>query len=253
MLLQDIFTLLETCNTDSSHLPPTVFYNEGWLLRLALNWFASNSLNTHRLNFMESANWFSGALLPSAFLPASRTLKDSPGESWTHADGVIGHFTIGRIGNGNLSLSTDASQLIVTEAKMYSKLSAGVRNAKYFDQAARNIACITELLRKAERSPENVTSLAFYVIAPESRIAEGVFSKDINRESIEKKVRRRAAECGGDKDQWLNDYFDTIIRAIEIDCISWESIIKVIEDNDLSYGRQVRNFYDFCILYNGRK
>jgi hypothetical protein len=76
-----------------------------------------------------------GARLPSPFLARSR--RDPLGESWTHADGAVGHFTVGSIGKGDLALEPPATQFIVVEAKMFSGRSPGVKNAPRFDQAAR--------------------------------------------------------------------------------------------------------------------
>jgi hypothetical protein len=82
--------MLNSCDTADSLFPPTELYNEGWLLRIFLDWFSTHRVDKHPLSFSEGARWFSEALLLSAFLPRSR--EDPLGESRTHADGVIGHF-----------------------------------------------------------------------------------------------------------------------------------------------------------------
>ena len=64
---------------------------------------------------------------------------------------MIGHLNIGRRGATDLSLRPDATRFAVIEAKIYGKLSPGVRNAPFFDQAARSVACIAEILRRADR------------------------------------------------------------------------------------------------------
>jgi hypothetical protein len=52
--------------------PPTLLYNEGWLLRLVLDWFSRHDVQGHPLSFGAGARWFSEALLPSAFLARHR-------------------------------------------------------------------------------------------------------------------------------------------------------------------------------------
>jgi hypothetical protein len=52
--------------------PPTLLYNEGWLLRLVLDWFSRHDVQGHPLSFRAWARWFSEALLPSAFLARHR-------------------------------------------------------------------------------------------------------------------------------------------------------------------------------------
>jgi len=163
MANQRIAELLARAAGDDRVFPPTDLYNEGWMLRLVLDWFSRNPDVDHDLKFGESSGWYSEALLPSAFLPRNR--GDKLAESWTHADGVIGHFSIGENGAGDLSLKENAKELVVTEAKMFSKLSNGVTNAKYFDQAARNVACIAELAKRASIAPFSFDNIAFYVIA----------------------------------------------------------------------------------------
>ena len=64
---------------------------------------------------------------------------------------MIGHFTIGDPGTAGLTLAADATQFVVIEGKLFNRLSAGVKNAPFFDQSARSVACIAETLRRAGR------------------------------------------------------------------------------------------------------
>ncbi len=68
-------------------------------------------------------------------------------------------------GTAALSLAPGARQLVVFEAKLFARFSAGVRNAPYYDQAARTIACMAETLRRAEIAPDDMTDLAFVLLA----------------------------------------------------------------------------------------
>lgn len=229
--------------------PATDLYNEGWMLRLVLDWFSRNRGVDHDLKFGESSGWYSEALLPSAFLPRKR--GDKLAESWTHADGVIGHFCIGENGAGDLSLKANATQLVVTEAKMFSKLSAGVKNAAYFNQAARNIACIAELAKRAAIAPTSFDDIAFYVIAPQSRIDEGVFSPYMDAHAVRDVVRQRVAEYEEPKkDQWFNDWFLPTSEIANIRCISWEEILTVISAQNEADGQSLGEFYAQCLEFN---
>ena len=82
-MLERIISMLSSCGGESPLFPRTELYNEGWLLRIILDWFSIHELEDHPLAFSDSAKWFSEGLLPSAFLPRSR--QDPLGESWTHA------------------------------------------------------------------------------------------------------------------------------------------------------------------------
>lgn len=219
------------------------------MLRLVLDWFSRNSAIEHELQFLPNTSWYSEALLPSAFLARQR--GDKLAESWTHADGVIGHFQIGENGSGDLSLRNEPSQLIVTEAKIFSKLSAGVTNARYYDQAARNVACIAEVLRRASTPASNFESIGFYVIAPESRINDGIFSQHIGKDAIRDVVERRVSEYEeAQKEQWFAEWFLPTLDAANVRCMSWEELLDVIEVNDPSEVLELRKFYANCLKFN---
>jgi len=251
MALPRITSLLAQCIGDTPPFPPTDLFNEGWLLRLVLDWYSRNreTLASSPLSFLQSASWFSEALLPSAFLARYRT--DSLAESCTHADGLIGHFTVGDYGKAGCKLNKDASQFIVTEAKIYSRLSPGVKNAPYYDQASRNVACIAEVLRRAERCPSKMERLAFIVIAPHSQIQSGLFATDIDRRSISRKVKQRVDEYVGAKDSWFNDWFHPTLEKISINALSWEAIIEPIRDLDNESHAELNTFLQQCLRYNG--
>ena len=144
--LKSIQEMLLSAVSSQPLFPPTLLYNEGWLLRLVLDWFSRHSVQDHPLTFAAGSRWFSEALLPSPF-PA-RYRGDKLAENWTHADGVVGHFQIGKKGRTDLKLLPGATQFIVLEAKIFSSLSPGVTHASYYDQAARTVACMAEVLRR---------------------------------------------------------------------------------------------------------
>jgi len=93
MVIERIVKMLDRCGGPDRNFPPTDLYNEGWMLRLVLDWLSANRDIEHDLAFSDNDKWYSEALLPTAFLP--RVRGDKLAESWTHADGVIGDFVIG--------------------------------------------------------------------------------------------------------------------------------------------------------------
>jgi hypothetical protein len=187
--LRSIHVMLRAASGERPPFPPTLLYNEGWLLRLVLDWFSRHEVEGHPLSFAAGARWFSEALLPSAFLARHR--GDRLAESWTHADGVVGHFLIGEGGKADLTPLPGATQLLVVEAKLFSGLSPGVAHAGYYDQAARTVACMAEVLRRAARHPSTMTGLGFYVLAPASQIESGVFARAMAKGLLLEKVRER--------------------------------------------------------------
>jgi hypothetical protein len=85
---------------------------------------------------------------------------------------------------------------------MFSKLSSGVKNASYYNQAARNVACIAEVLRRVDKKPMELSTLRFYVLAPKSQIDDGIFKQQMTRKHIKETVERRIKEYDVSKDDW---------------------------------------------------
>ena len=72
MVIERIAERLSKTSGSDRVLPPTDLYNEGWMLRLVLDWFSQNPMIQHELRFCEGSDWYSEALLPSAFLARKR-------------------------------------------------------------------------------------------------------------------------------------------------------------------------------------
>ena len=255
-MLNKIQQILETCGRQESVLPATELYNEGWMLRLVLYWFAKHrDNNDHPLSFGPHSRWFSEALIPPPFLPKSR--GDQLSEAWTHADGVIGNFNIGTGGKCALTLRIDTKHFVVIEAKMFSKLSAGITHDPNYDQAARNVACIAELLNRQPLSANCFSKLGFYVLAPKKQIEmEPSFKSKTKKESIRKKVEKRVQSyIGRDKDYeekqgWFVKAFLPMLEIIDIQCLSWEDVIDYIKNKDFADGEELSEFYHNCLKYN---
>jgi hypothetical protein len=248
MTLNKVQSLLESCSTDKACFPPTILYNEGWMLRQTMDFFSSFKVKNHPLSVPEGSRWYSEALLPSAFLPRSR--PDSLAESRTHADGVIGHFEIGKGAKANLILLPEATHFVVFEAKMFSKLSPGVKHATYFDQAARSVACVAEVLRIAKRPASEMSTLGFYVLAPKAQIEQNFFEENLKQKSIKQKVERRVKEYEGKKDEWFLKYFIPALDCMKIEALSWEGLIDTVRKYDSDAADELEQFYKLCLQYN---
>jgi hypothetical protein len=244
--------MLRLASSDDRLFPATLFYNEGWLLRLVVDWFSRTSQAGHALQFTAGARWFSEALLPSQFL--ARRRPDALAEGWTHADAVIGHVTIGMRALANTELRADALQFIVVEAKLFSPLSPRVTHAAYFDQAARNVACMAEVLSRAGRRPQDLSSLGFFVLAPREQITRQIFSAEMSRASIDQKVKKRVSEYPTPerdaKEQWLREWFLPTLSQMKVDCVCWEDIIASIRAQDAEFGSELSEFYGECLRFN---
>ena len=248
MFLKSFLNLLPNIDPERPHFPPTTLYNEGWLLRLVVDWFSSSGITEHPLSFPKDGHWFSEARLPSAFLP--RFKGDPLAESHTNADGVIGHFTIGSTGKTDLALMPDATHFVVLEAKLYSGLSKGVKHAKYYDQAARSVACIAEVLSRADRKPISFSQLGFYVLAPSDQIESKTFTSHLDKQSIKDKVKKRINPYDRELDEWFKEWFEPTLGVIDIQSISWESILDIVKEKDSKTSDSLQKYYLQCLTFN---
>jgi hypothetical protein len=245
--LERVIKMLEIAHTDAAVFPPTALYNEGWMLRILLS-IQSEGTECFPFAFQSRARWYSEAQIGSPFHPRSH--KDPLGEKHTHLDGAVGHFDFQSGTKTGLMLTPDATQFVVIEAKMFSLLSKGITHARYYDQAARTVACMAWTIGKSNRSVNAFNSLCFYVVAPEEQITRGTFSSQIKKSSLKEKVERR---IGGYSDEdkkydelqmWYKEFFTPTLDHIDIRCISWETMLGKIDNTS------IRDFYDRCLRFN---
>ena len=243
-MIDAVARMLSGCLDARAVMPPTALFCEGWMLRLVLDQLDRNRDVEHVLGFAPGARWYSEALLASRFLASCR--GDVRAEGYTHADGIVGHFTVSPA-RGEAVLSPDAQQFIVLEAKMGSPLSAGTKNAPAFDQAARNVACIAQVLNSAGVEPTSVGKLGFYVIAPLAQIHCGAFGSLVTKPSIEVKVRQRIAAYAGTFDSWFEDIFLPTLDHIDLGIIAWEDILMALPQN--AETDELKEFYAQCLQF----
>jgi hypothetical protein len=219
------------------------------VLRLVLDWFATHTMPDHALRFPEGARWFAEAQLPTAF--STRHQGDQLAEKGTLVGGVIGHVETSIKGKrARLTLRPDAQHFVVVETKMFSPLSSGIKNARYFDQAARTVACMAETLKRANRYPVDMAHVGFYVLAPQIQIERGLFAEHLSRESIRQRVDQRIrAYDDKKKKRWYSEWVEPTIEQLAIDVLSWEVIMNQIREHDAA-GSTFEAFYERCVAYN---
>ena len=239
-----IIDIFASAGMPTATIRPTELYNEGWMLRLTLDWAQQHACGSHPLAFLPDARWYSEALLRPPFLARQR--GDRLAESWTNADGAVGHFNVGGTSKGGLTLRDGATQFIVVEAKMSSKLSSGTKNAPGYDQAARTVACIAETLKRADIEPQRMERLAFLVAAPLEQIDGGAFGDIVTKESIRERVQDRVDAYGGDRNEWFDRWFIPTLDAIGVGVLSWEELLEGLDPSYLA-------FYAQCLLHNKPK
>jgi len=243
--------MLHKCGRQDAVLPPTHLYNESWLLALTLDWYGGGTHQAPgglKLFPDGGGTWRSEAILPSQFPPTAR--RDGKGEHGTHADAVIGDTELEHTDHGYVGLKPGAAHFVVVEAKMGSPLSAGVANADYYDQAARTVACMANVVQRWERDADKLDTVGFYVLAPQEHIDRGRFASQLNPASITEKVRRRAAGYGGDATGWYHACFVPFLRTVQIGQVSWEQLIQGMGERDPQFATSMNEFYRQCMHYN---
>ena len=285
-ILVPIIEILSNADEKKTNIQPTLLYNEGWMLRLVLDWFAKNpEIEYEGLSIPQDCTWFSEALLPSPFL-RGKTGR----EGYTHADGVVGKFCIGCLqtsepfsidacttksfcpesgsvgkNKGKLSLKPDCDFFYVVEAKMSSSLSSGTTHAEEYNQAARSIACIAELwiqqqlkkkpnLKIKDLKIEEVYKLGFYVLLPREHpdLKNGEIELILNPKNIKsaigERITNRMPEIDNGSTNWLKDNLDNFVEKL------LKQSIKAITWEEIlkAIGNSSLNdFYAKCKIYNG--
>ncbi len=253
-MLDIISALLNNLETGKGHMPPSILYNEGWLLRVILYWFSKNKAIEHPLAFQPGTDWFSEGLLSSKFLPQYR--GDELAESYTHADGIIGNIAVGKAGKGDVFLVEPFKQFIVLEAKLFSKLSSGTTRIPGYNQVARSIACMASVLSNCRCPVEEFNMLGFYVLAPEKEIeSEPTFYAFMEKELVYRTVLSRVELYKDrsnylEKRKWFEEYFEPILKEIDLLLISWEEVLFDIKQYDNETGQGLGKFYSRCLALN---
>ena len=258
MIPERLLDIVRRTDSTLSHFPSTLFYNEGWMLKLLLDAFQTEGIRNHPLSFQTGARWYSEARLPSPFSAEKR--GDGKGEGSTCADGTLGHFEFRKGTIAGLVLKDSATQFIVTEAKMGSKLSAKTTNAPGYDQAARNVACMAEAIRRwidstekngEPRSLGDLTSVGFYVIAPSDTADKHSPRMEVAAIRTAVEARMRAYNTNSSElETWGKAYFTPLMDRISNDnlkILSWESCIEAVRSQNQQTGDELFKFYSACL------
>jgi hypothetical protein len=244
--------------------PATEVFNEGWMLRLVLDAFDRLAIKEHPLSFQSASTWFSEARLESPFRPRSRT--DTRSEGPTNADGVIAKLEIRADTRAGLSLSADTDQFVVVEAKMFSNLSTGTKNAPSYSQAARNVACMAEAIARTGRPLSDFASLGFHVVAPRTELRGGRASNleaSMERDAVTTAIRQRisgyeqldrpeARDLQAWEETHLLPFVDRLSSTGGLSVLSWENCIEVVSAADEQTGAGLASFYERCLGFAPR-
>lgn len=135
--MNDIIEIIQSMDTDTIHLNPSEFYNEGWMIRLLVKKSIEKKICIGTINYADISNWTSEGLISSPFVSAPKYR-----EGYTHSDIALGDFIIDYANRGEIIIKDNAKLFGIFEAKMKSNLSQRTTYAADYNQASRIIACI---------------------------------------------------------------------------------------------------------------
>jgi len=227
-----------------SMFAPTLIFNEGWLLRAVLKeWRAGRGTGTWNfLPFPEDARFYSEGQLYTPF--GARYQGDKLAEKHSHADGVVGDFSISGSKSG-IRLDASFRYLAVFEAKLSSPLASGTKNAGDYDQVARNVACMINMIMQSE--PALNYRAYFIVIHPQGsgQVNPDAYGKVVIADQIARRISayEGAAGAKGPAPLFVRQW-RSILDAIRICFLTWEDALLQIGDPDLSH------FYELCLQFS---
>jgi type III secretory pathway component EscV len=151
----------------------------------------------------------------------------------------LGDFIVNYDERGEVVLNESAKILGIIEAKMGSNLSQGTKNAKNYNQASRNICCLSYVTRNSPNC-----EIFFVVVAPEETIKKNEIENQIKQENVLNQIKARFQHSA-------EEYCSEIQEQAEkckILTISYKEWINEIKDYEVK--KILDEFYGKCISYN---
>ncbi|QVK18664.1 hypothetical protein KHQ81_02830 [Mycoplasmatota bacterium] len=263
-MLKEICNIINLTDDENQRIiSPKKIYNENYLLSLIMYWFSNNNqliVNSDSdrkickaFQYIDDAKYYTNATIETPFKVRVKGEKDPLAENSSTVSGVVGHFKViyGKK-KERLVLLPDASQFIVLEATMIKPLKKETKNFKKYHQIARDIGCMIQTLSHLEN--KFLEHLGLYVIAPEKTLKIDSFKTYTYKQNIESLIEERVSPYGEDeiKIKFL-EVFKKLFQRIDMDCISFEDIIRFIKKNDGEFGEKLVDFYNHCLKYHGLK
>ena len=216
--------------------PETDIFNEGWLLRLVLKEWVAGSGRSELgfLPFPDGVTAYSEGQLYTPFRGSSRRERN------THVDGIVGDFLITDTKSG-IVLKSDFRYIAAFEAKVFGRISPGVKNAPDFDQVSRTAACLINSVLLAGPQPSYAAHLVVVYAKDNRYIDAAAYSRSYIEETIAKRLQPfTAAEERSDAIERFAAGWKEVFERLEVHFLTWEEVVADIGDRELS------RFYDLC-------
>lgn len=262
-MLKEIIEIIElTLDEDKRILSPRAIFNENYLLNLVMYWFMRqdhfivNSDSDRKICkafqlIGDDARCYNQATLETPFKVRNKGEKDPLAEASPTVSAVVGHFKVlyGKK-KERITLLPEANQFIIIETTLNKALNKGTRKFKNYNQVARNISCMIQTISHLDNI--FLDHLGLYVVAPKKMLQQESFKTFTYKQSIDELIKKRVEDYGEDQEKKaFLEIFNKIFQRIEVDCISYEDILRFIKKNDNDYSEMINNFYKVCLRYHG--
>jgi hypothetical protein len=222
----------------------TLIFNEGWLLRSVLReWLLGpRSSQFGFLPFPSGVAVYSEGQLYTPF--KARFRGDQLAESHTHVDGIAGDFSIDGTKSG-IVLRSDLRYIAAFEAKLFSRISSGVKNAPDFDQVSRTAACLINSILLAGPQANHSAHLVVMYAEDNRYIDPSLYTKAY----VEKQITKRLQDflttgAPGDAVERFARGWKDVLDNLRIHFHTWEQVVAEIGSAELS------EFYKLCKRFN---
>lgn len=174
----------------------------------------------------------------------ARYRGDKRAESHTHVDGIVGDFSIVGTKSG-VRLNRDFKYTAVFEAKLYSPIAGGTKNAPHFDQVSRTAACLINSILMAGSRTDYRAHLVILYARDNHRIDPTMYSKVYIENQIATRVNAyMETETPDDSIRSFAAGWRSVLENVQIWFVTWEDTLADIRSQDLD------QFYSLCKRFN---
>jgi len=254
-MIEFVTRMAQAASEGRYHFSPVDLFNETWLMRLVLEWFAEHKEVSHPWAFLKGSDWYSEAILPSPFLPRHR--RDVLAEGHVRVDAVIGQFEI-EPHAGLLRLNPGSNQFLVLLSTLKGQLVPGTTNVLWFDHIARTVAAMAKTISNAEINLGQLDRLGLYLVSSNKvPYAKRDFPSFAGKDHIATTLKRRVSLYRGtlsydQLQEWTTNCFEPALSAMTLGSISWEEVIPFVCQRDPATVRQLPLFYKTYLDLNLR-
>ena len=228
----------------------TLIFEEGWLLRSVLKVWKTDPPPDSSLPFLpfpiDAKVYSEGQLFtPFKVRPKGDRTGDPKGETNTRIDGIAGNFSIREGTKAGIKLDPGCEYFAVFEAKMYSPIGKGVKNAPGYDQVSRTAACLIHALLEAGLAAD----CAAYIVVLYPEDSPDIQPQEYTKAHIRERIGQRLAEyktAGGSTPELerFEAGWERVLERLAVEFRTWEDLLGEIGDGELD------RFYDLCKQFN---